>query len=166
MQPTGASGRIAFFLFRFLPQRNEKYWVNFDLACIFNILFTHTVLLCILYRISCIRHENAGRIIRNLSYTVYDMNARINTLIWDGVERRSQNSCRRRNPDRRNCSERRQDPRRGKTRRRSLLAWIRSLIRGRLGVDRRKGVEQRMFERRCSGPRSLLTREELEALLR
>lgn len=69
--------------------------------------------------------------------------------------------------DRRNSGERRRDPRDGnQTRKRSLFAWLRSLTRSRLGVDRRKGIEQRMFDRRCSGPRSLLTQEELEALLR
>lgn len=148
-----------------MPRRGVNDWVNFNLARVFSILFTHTAFICIFCGIFCKRHRYAG-IISNLSNTVYDMNVRINTLTWDGVERRSQNSCRRRNPDRRNCSERRQDPRRGPTSRRSLLAWLRSLTRGRLGVDRRRGVEQRMFERRCSGTRSLLTQEELEALLR
>lgn len=98
--------------------------------------------------------------IRNFSLTTYAMNARISTPGWDGVERRSRSSCRR------NSSERRQDPRRGPTRRRSLQAWLRSVTRGRPGVDRRKGAEQRLFERRCSDPHSLLTQEELEALLR
>ncbi|SHO42764.1 hypothetical protein [Desulfopila aestuarii] len=102
-----------------------------------------------------------------LQPTAYTMNARIGTSSWDGIERRSHNSCRRQNPDRRNTGERRLDPRKGnQARKRSFLAWLRSLTRSRLGVDRRKGTEQRLFERRCSGPPSLLTQEELEALLR
>ena len=95
------------------------------------------------------------------------MNARISSSTWDGTERRSTNSCRRKNPDRRRGTERRHDPRHaGKSRRRSIIAWFRSLTRNRLGVDRRKGGDQRMYDRRCSGPRSLLTQEELEALLK
>lgn len=94
------------------------------------------------------------------------MNARLSPSAWDGTERRSPKSCRRRIPDRRQHGERRRDPRTGEQRKRSLLSWLRSLTRKRLGVDRRKGTEQRMFERRCSGPRSLLTQEELEALLK
>lgn len=101
-----------------------------------------------------------------LQPTATVMNARLNSSYWDGTERRSPNSCRRNTPDRRQNGERRRDPRTGEHRKRSLLSWLRSLTRKRLGVDRRKGTEQRLFERRCSGPRSLLTQKELEELLK
>jgi len=102
-----------------------------------------------------------------LQPTAYTMNARISSPSWDGIERRSKNSCRRINPDRRKSGERRRDPRRGnQVRKLTFLAWLRSITHSRLGVDRRKGTERRMFDRRCSGPRSLLTQEELEALLK
>lgn len=103
---------------------------------------------------------------KNYSHTVYDMNARLSTASWDGVERRSPNSCRRRSQERRMMQERRRDPRNGASARRSLTAIIKSFTHGRLGVDRRKGFDQRLFERRCSGPRSLLSQEELDALLK
>ncbi|WP_136809322.1 hypothetical protein [Desulfosediminicola flagellatus] len=93
------------------------------------------------------------------------MNARISPPIWNDVERRKPNSCRRKTPDRRNSVERREDPRNGRTKKRTFTAWIRSITKGRIGVDRRKGLEQRIYERRNNGFRSLLTQEEIDALL-
>lgn len=92
------------------------------------------------------------------------MNAPISKS-WDGVERRTPNGCRRRSPERRSDRERRHDRRKDPTRRRTLKEWIRSLTHARLGVDRRKGTDQRLFDRRSSMPRSLLTQEELHDLL-
>ncbi|MFV0435877.1 MAG: hypothetical protein ACK5PS_00585 [Desulfopila sp.] len=96
------------------------------------------------------------------------MNERGKTSSWDGIERRrGPNSCRRRNPDRRQGRERRHDPRNGDPQpRRSLAAWLRSIFNARLGVDRRKGGDQRSRKRRNDRPRSILTKEELDALLK
>lgn len=73
----------------------------------------------------------------------------------------------RRGVDRRLWQERRVD-RRNLTKRKcrlSLKNWIRFLTKPRLGVDRRK-ADQRVFEeRRGTNPVSLLTKEELSALL-
>lgn len=85
---------------------------------------------------------------------------------WDGVERRKPNSCRR-VTDRRSNQERRSDPRAGvAVSRRGFYGWLRSIIRIRLGVDRRKTPDQRVANRRQFTPRSMLTREELADLLR
>lgn len=86
---------------------------------------------------------------------------------WDEVERRMPNSDRR-NTERRSYLERRYDGRGGGQRhRRSLLGWLRSLAKIRLGVDRRKNVNRRadVNDRRLP-PSSLLTKEELAALLK
>jgi len=83
---------------------------------------------------------------------------------WDGVERRRAGSCRRQESDRRTSSERRQDTRLDSNSKRSVKAKIRSIIGGRLGVDRRKG-DRRVVERRSTSIRSLVTPEELDALL-
>ncbi|MFT5701811.1 MAG: hypothetical protein ACI8ZB_004712 [Desulforhopalus sp.] len=103
---------------------------------------------------------------RSINGPVCEMKVPSSRLPWNGVERRSANSCRRQSCDRRGFGERRQDTRMPYSTKRSLGAWIRSLKGGRLGVDRRKGVERRIMERRCSRIVSLVTQEELEALLR
>lgn len=84
---------------------------------------------------------------------------------WDGVERRQPCSCRRQSSERRTYSERRQDTRINCNARRSVKARIRSIIGVRLGVDRRKGADRRVNERRFASIRSLVTPEELDALL-
>ena len=84
---------------------------------------------------------------------------------WGGVERRKSGSCRRLSSDRRTSPERRQDTRINCNAKRSVKARIRSIIGVRLGVDRRKGADRRMGERRSVSIRSLVTPEELDALL-
>ncbi len=81
-------------------------------------------------------------------------------------ERRSRQGCRRSGKDRRRANhERRCDVRTGQKTRKSLYAWFRSLTNPRLGVDRRKNVDQRVLsDRRQRTPRSLLTQEELNDL--
>lgn len=74
---------------------------------------------------------------------------------------------RRQRADRRLRQERRLDERNlvRLKRRLALRKWIKCLLNPRLGVDRRK-VDQRSFEdRRGMNPASLLTQEELSALL-
>ena len=62
---------------------------------------------------------------------------------WDEVERRRQNRDRR-NTERRSYLERRYDRRVGGQRHlRNLSGWLRSLVKRRLGVDRRKNVDRR-----------------------
>ena len=81
-------------------------------------------------------------------------------------ERRKSGKDRRSSSDRRRFAERRFDFREADPpARRSLKAWMRSLTNARLGVDRRKGGERRVAERRSEELRSLLTPEELSALL-
>lgn len=86
---------------------------------------------------------------------------------WDGVERRKTKGCRR-SGERRSSRERRFDKRDGtKPPRRSFTGWLRSLVRARLGVDRRKNIDRRkVANRRNPSPRSMLTKEELNDLLR
>jgi len=86
---------------------------------------------------------------------------------WDGVERRKPNSCRR-TAERRSSRERRCDRRDGTVKNsRGFYGWLRSLVRARLGVDRRKNVDQRVIaDRRKPKPRSMLTKEELADLLK
>lgn len=86
---------------------------------------------------------------------------------WNGTERRKPYSCRRIS-DRRDHRERRSDRRNTAERQtRSIYGWLRALARARLGVDRRKNVDQRMnANRRNFNPRSMLTREELADLLK
>ncbi len=82
-------------------------------------------------------------------------------------DRRNRAFDRRHGVDRRSRLERRVDRRGGPKgkRRLSLANWIRSLVKPRLGVDRRKN-DQRVYEdRRGMNPASLLTKEELSALL-
>lgn len=88
-------------------------------------------------------------------------------FLWDGTERRKPHSCRRR-ADRRCHQERRSDPRISHevSSPRGLYDWLRSLIKARLGVDRRKSADQRVANRRHFSPRSMLTREELADLLK
>ena len=139
--------------------RIERLFVYFQLIVYIYISSMYTDRNC--YCSPCI-------ISKMLSHSSTDaMNAYLSPPSWDGTERRSQNSCRRKTQDRRRSGERRRDPRDYDERPRlTFLAWLRSKTRFRLGVDRRKGREQRLFERRCSGPRSLLSQEELEALLK
>lgn len=86
---------------------------------------------------------------------------------WDGVDRRQGDRCRRKLEDRRVSGERRSDRRGGVVgRKRSLKAWVRTLTNPRLGVDRRKGGDQRLsVNRRNINVKSLLTQEELSDLL-
>lgn len=92
------------------------------------------------------------------------MNAIVQTE-WDGVERRKPGSCRRKS-DRRSYRERRFDPREQKNPNRNFYGWIRSLTHKRLGVDRRKNMDQRVTEnRRSCSPSAMLTKEELADLL-
>jgi len=83
---------------------------------------------------------------------------------WDGTERRKKNrrqNNRRKNPERR-CDTRENRQKQKKT----LRIWVRSLTNARLGVDRRKGKDQRtLHDRRNPSPRSMLTKEELADLL-
>lgn len=87
--------------------------------------------------------------------------------IWDGIERRKPNSCRRQS-ERRSSRERRYDRREGTTKNnRGFYGWIRSLLKARLGVDRRKRIDRRVVaDRRSPTPRSMLTKEELADLLK
>lgn len=86
---------------------------------------------------------------------------------WDGIERRGTVGDRRTGSERRLHEERRFDSREeGRPVRRSLKAWMRSLARARLGVDRRKRAERRVrADRRSQRLRSILTPEELADLL-
>ena len=86
---------------------------------------------------------------------------------WDGVERRKPNSNRR-NSERRSARERRFDRRDSTLKKnRGFYGWLRSLIKARLGVDRRKYIDQRTVpDRRNPSPRSMLTKEELADLLK
>ncbi|MBU1234011.1 MAG: hypothetical protein KKD01_16600 [Proteobacteria bacterium] len=86
---------------------------------------------------------------------------------WDGVDRRGAVGERRRHSERRYVVERRFDYRKeAPPVRRSLKAWMRSLLKTRLGVDRRKARERRIAsDRRSRELRSLLTPEELADLL-
>lgn len=86
---------------------------------------------------------------------------------WDGIERRKPNGNRR-SSERRGVQERRSD-RRESTQNKTLgfYGWLRSVIKRRLGVDRRKYVDQRtVADRRNPSPRSMLTKEELADLLK
>ena len=86
---------------------------------------------------------------------------------WDGIERRQPNG-ERRNSDRRAVRERRSDRRDSTLKKNSsLYGWLRSLVKRRLGVDRRKYIDQRTVpDRRNPAPRSMLTQEELADLLK
>lgn len=97
--------------------------------------------------------------------TVRELIVPIPRFSWDGVERRQPGSCRRQSSDRRRSPERRQDTRINSNPKRSVKARIRSIIGVRLGVDRRKGWDRRIIERRSTGIHSLVTPEELDALL-
>ncbi len=85
---------------------------------------------------------------------------------WDGTERRKK-SRRQDNNDRRRSVERRCDTRDSRRKpKKTLRTWVRSLTNARLGVDRRKGKDQRtIHDRRNPSPRSMLTKEELADLL-
>jgi len=86
---------------------------------------------------------------------------------WDKTERRTPVHERRENTERRFDEERRFDFREATPPvRRSVKAWMRSLTNARLGVDRRKGIERRIIDRRSEELRSLLTPEEIADLLR
>jgi len=86
---------------------------------------------------------------------------------WNEVERRKPEKERRVSSDRRYPEERRFDFREAQPPvRRSMKAWMRSLTNARLGVDRRKGAERRMVDRRSEELRSLLTPEEIADLMR
>jgi len=86
---------------------------------------------------------------------------------WDEVERRNGRGERRALSERRASHERRSDYRDTEPPpRRSIKSWMRALSNARLGVDRRRGQERRTLEkRRSQGLRSILTPEELAALL-
>ncbi len=86
---------------------------------------------------------------------------------WDGTERRKPNSCRR-IAERRSALERRCDRRESTpAKNRTMYGWLRSLVKTRLGVDRRKYFDRRIVaDRRSTSPRSMLTQEELTDLLK
>lgn len=86
---------------------------------------------------------------------------------WDEAERRDGARERRGISDRRKPLERRFDNREAELpTKRSLKAWMRSLVNSRLGVDRRKGTDRRMDnDRRSQQLRSILSPEELADLL-
>ena len=85
---------------------------------------------------------------------------------WNGKERRVATHDRRRSPDRRCRVERRQDNRtEAVLPRRSLRCIMRMLLNTRMGVDRRKGDRRQLQDRRSRELRSILTPEELAALL-
>ncbi|NOR25803.1 MAG: hypothetical protein GQ542_15730 [Desulforhopalus sp.] len=94
------------------------------------------------------------------------MSPPVNTR-WDGTERRKPNSCRR-NAERRSTRERRYDRRESTSKsNRGFYGWLRSLVKARLGVDRRKNIDRRIVaNRRNPSPRSMLTKEELADLLK
>ena len=86
---------------------------------------------------------------------------------WDEIERRNPAKERRISSERRYAAERRFDFRESQPLvRRSVKAWVRSFTNARLGVDRRKGVERRMVDRRSEELRSLLTPEEIADLMK
>ncbi len=86
---------------------------------------------------------------------------------WDQTERRKPVRERREDTERRFAVERRFDFREADPpARRSIKAWMRSLTHARLGVDRRKGIERRIVDRRSEALRSLLTPGEIADLLR
>lgn len=74
----------------------------------------------------------------------------------------------RREVERRLCTERRYDSRENdrKHNYRSFYGWIRSLVKLRLGVDRRKNNNQRKRVSDRRRPSSLLTKDELTDLLK
>ncbi|WP_153304918.1 hypothetical protein [Desulfocapsa sulfexigens] len=86
---------------------------------------------------------------------------------WDEVERRNGGGERRALSERRASHERRFDYRDAEPPpRRSIKSWMRVLSNARPGVDRCRGQEPRTIEkRRSQGVRSILTPEELAALL-
>ncbi len=85
---------------------------------------------------------------------------------WNEIERRKPARERRERSGRRFKNERRFDFREAQPpARRSVKAWMRSLINARLGVDRRKGTERRIVDRRSAELRSLLTPQEIADLL-
>lgn len=83
-------------------------------------------------------------------------------------DRRGMIGDRRQNSDRRRQQERRFDRRAPSSNEQplSFKNWLRSLVHRRLGVDRRKNSNRRrQDDRRYKNPTSLLTQEELMALL-
>ena len=73
----------------------------------------------------------------------------------------------RRGADRRRANERRNDPRQDSVKK-SLAAWIRSILKPRVGLDRRKGTDRRQVTHRPSAS-SLsveLSPDELRQLLK
>ncbi len=73
----------------------------------------------------------------------------------------------RRVSDRRVCDERRCDRRVSSNGSRSLKAWVKSLTRPRIGVDRRKQGDRRKQQiRPARDLRSLLTADEINELLK
>jgi len=73
---------------------------------------------------------------------------------------------RRKGDRRRNAYERRSDNRTGSSQRLNVITWIRTLIKPRLGVDRRKGNDPRRASRLENiHTNSVLTEEELRHLL-
>ena len=91
------------------------------------------------------------------------------SIDWNGADRRNSSYARRQRGDRRSRLERRLDIRVESTTARhnlSLKNWFRMLVHPRLGVDRRKGINQRIFDdRRGKNPAFILTQEEISALL-
>jgi hypothetical protein len=83
------------------------------------------------------------------------------------LERRINTCDRRKNGDRRSLEERRLDSRLAAPRQpKTLRVWLRSLIRTRLGVDRRKKNNRRgITDRRRITIRTILTQDEINDLL-
>lgn len=86
---------------------------------------------------------------------------------YKNAQRKDPSAMVRRGPDRRVSDERRNDNRESNMSRRSVRSWIKSLLKPRLGVDRRKGVDRRQARQRLEqlDPKSLVTADELKHLL-
>ncbi len=96
------------------------------------------------------------------------MQDKIEADVWNNKERRSGIYDRRGIGDRRSVQERREDRRIASSYRgRSLKNWFRSLMKIRIGVDRRKGVARRQLKNcRRQDPAYVLTSEEISLLLK
>lgn len=82
-------------------------------------------------------------------------------------QRRDPSKMVNRGPDRRVADERREEIRDSAWKLRKFRLWLKSIIKPRLGVDRRKGGDRRrnFTEKDFQNPQSILTEEELRLLL-
>jgi hypothetical protein len=88
--------------------------------------------------------------------------------VFEQLERRINTSDRRKDKDRRSQSERRFDSRvSGTKQKKTIRIWLREKTQARLGVDRRKNEDRRIWgdRRQQPLPQSILTREEIDDLL-